>query len=397
MNRARGFSLVELMIAILLGLLVAGAVISIFLGSRSSYSKTNGTSALTDDGRFSTDFINRALRSTGFIGCTGAGSVISTGPNPAQSVLFDFPNALSGYEAVGTNPTQTFTLSSNPAGDSTVADWTQGGGVSLPNNFTVLMPDGTTQATGLQGLAVKFSDILVVHGTLQTPAGQQTPPTNVTTFNTGSVVVNDATGFQVGGLAVVSDCAKAEVFQITGITGTTISFAANSTMSMGNTSGTLIPGFDSGELFIPTTSIYFVGVGSDGDGALMRGDLAAKNDNSGTYYLQLNEIVPDVENMQILYGIDPTGSESATSYVTADQAALQCPNFPTTGAASFNCVRSLQIGFVVASPLQTVKRPAAAQVLTVLGTTINAPGPPNLDTRQRTVYQVTVALRNTLP
>jgi type IV pilus assembly protein PilW len=256
------------------------------------------------------------------------------------------------------------------------------------------MPDGSTKATGLQGLAVKYSDVLVVHGTLQTPAGKQTPPTTVTAFNTGSVTVNDATGFQVGGLAVVSDCAKAEVFQITGITGQTISFAANATMSMGNTSA-LIP-FSSGELFIPTTSIYFVGVGSDGDGALMRGDLAAKNDNSGTYYLQLNEIVPDVENMQILYGVNPAGAESATSYVTADQAAAQCPGFPTTNAASFNCVRSVQIGFVVASPLQTVNKPAAAQVLAVLGTTINAPATPT-DTRQRTVYQVTVALRNTLP
>src|ERR1700679_2775263 len=77
--RERGFSLVELMIAVTLGLLLIGAVTAIFLGSRQSYHTTNGTSTLTDSGRFATDFVNRALRSTGFIGCSASPVVSTTG------------------------------------------------------------------------------------------------------------------------------------------------------------------------------------------------------------------------------------------------------------------------------------------------------------------------------
>ncbi len=69
MKRMQGFSLIELMIAMTLGLLLIAGAASIFLGSRSSYGSTSGTSALSDDARFAIDFLGRTTRSTGFIGC----------------------------------------------------------------------------------------------------------------------------------------------------------------------------------------------------------------------------------------------------------------------------------------------------------------------------------------
>ena len=74
MIRARGFSLVELMVAITLALIVTTGVISVFIGSRSAYNATSGTAALTDGGRFALNFISDSVRGAGYMACTTAPS-----------------------------------------------------------------------------------------------------------------------------------------------------------------------------------------------------------------------------------------------------------------------------------------------------------------------------------
>jgi len=413
MKQARGFTLVELMVALLLGLILSGAVISVFIGSRNSYNKSSGVSAQSDDARFSTDFMARALRSSGFIGCNEAPRVTSmANAQPPTVVLYDFGNAVSGYEASGTGPGGAITLQNPPpygattpavTGDNTVSDWTP----NLPNNFTILLPDGTTPATGLQNLAIKGSDVLVVHSTLQ-GSGQQPPfPLTVSTIVTGPTVNNFTVtipaGFSIGQflsngqIAAISDCAKATVFQITAAPTTTITHAANSSMSMGNSSDGFPINYNTGAMvFAPTTSIYYIAPGADGDSALWRGDLSQPLPSTaaaGTYGLLATELVPDVENMQVLYGVDPNNTRAATSYVTADQVTGVCPG------GNFNCVVSVTVAFLVSSPPGTSTVPSVAPTYQLpasnatTSTTVTAP----LDTRQRTVFQVTVALRNGLP
>ena len=75
MSRVRGFSMVELMVAITLALVVTTGVISVFVGSRSAYQATSGTAELTDGGRFALNFISNSLRSAGYMACTTASRV----------------------------------------------------------------------------------------------------------------------------------------------------------------------------------------------------------------------------------------------------------------------------------------------------------------------------------
>ncbi len=70
MNRARGFSLIELMVAITLAMIVTAGVISVFVGSRSAFEATSGTAALTDGGRFALNFISNSVRGAGYMACT---------------------------------------------------------------------------------------------------------------------------------------------------------------------------------------------------------------------------------------------------------------------------------------------------------------------------------------
>ena len=70
--RGRGFSLVELMVAITLALLVTSGVISVFVGSRAAFQSASGTAELTDGGRFALNFISNSVRAAGYMACATA-------------------------------------------------------------------------------------------------------------------------------------------------------------------------------------------------------------------------------------------------------------------------------------------------------------------------------------
>ena len=66
--------MVELMVAITLALLLTGAVISVFIGSRTAYQATAGVGEMADSGRFALNLIGESVRSAGNLGCNSATS-----------------------------------------------------------------------------------------------------------------------------------------------------------------------------------------------------------------------------------------------------------------------------------------------------------------------------------
>ena len=89
------------------------------------------------------------------------------------------------------------------------------------------------------------------------------------------------------------------------------------------------------------------------------------------------ELVPDIENMQVLYGIDPAGTQTAAAYVTADQVGV------------LNVV-SIQVALLVASPAAGKQVPGLVPFYTLLGTQVTPP----VDNRSRQVFYATLNLRN---
>ena len=65
MNRSQGFSLVELMIALVLGLVISGAIIQTMVGSRVTNSLNQAVSQVQEAGRFITTRLNRELIEAG--------------------------------------------------------------------------------------------------------------------------------------------------------------------------------------------------------------------------------------------------------------------------------------------------------------------------------------------
>ena len=167
--------------------------------------------------------------------------------------------------------------------------------------------------------------------------------------------------------AAIADCTKSVIFQVTAV--------ANGAPANVSLSGALPVGFSAGALVAPlTTTVYYIGVGSDGDSSLWRLEQVPGPALPG--FGPPEELVPDVENMQVLYGIDPTGTQTAAAYVTADQV----------GAVN---VVSIQLALLVASPQGTKPIPALPPY-NLLGTLVTVPA----DNRLRQVFYATINLRN---
>jgi type IV pilus assembly protein PilW len=361
MRRQTGFSMVELMVALTLALVVSGALMSVFMGSRSAYQATTGTAAMTDGGRVALDFISQSLRNAGYMSCATTARTVSNLNPGASPLLDDVTFMLAGFEAAGTAPGALLALPPRPAiVDNNIGDWLAG---FEPGGLDPVVVGPTNASPPVQN-----SDILAL-----TSALPNTIPVNVTVINPGSTnfTVDNIGNLAAGQLAVVSDCLNALAFQVSGVAGTTVNHIGGANAA-GAFPVNVTPGV--GAFVMPvTTRVYYIGVGVDGDGALF-----AYDTNGGTAFTPV-ELVDDIENMQILYGVDTTpASQTVASYVTADQVP------------SWNNVINVRVALLAASPLGAGQVPAVAPVFNLLGTQVTAP----LDTRSRRVFTMDITVRN---
>jgi len=68
-SAARGFSLVELMIALLIGLIIAIGVVQIFSATRATYQLDESLARAQENGRFALEFLSQDVRHAGYAGC----------------------------------------------------------------------------------------------------------------------------------------------------------------------------------------------------------------------------------------------------------------------------------------------------------------------------------------
>lgn len=81
MRMHAGFSLVELMIAMTLGLLVLGAAIAIFQSNQSTFGANEGLNRVQENARAAYALMTRDVRSTGSSACSNEARVLGTDPS----------------------------------------------------------------------------------------------------------------------------------------------------------------------------------------------------------------------------------------------------------------------------------------------------------------------------
>lgn len=70
--RQRGLSLVELMVAMLIGLIILAAVSTLFANSNKNYKTTDSLARLQENARTALQFITNDIRRAGYVGCMGS-------------------------------------------------------------------------------------------------------------------------------------------------------------------------------------------------------------------------------------------------------------------------------------------------------------------------------------
>ncbi|RRQ23561.1 prepilin-type N-terminal cleavage/methylation domain-containing protein [Guyparkeria sp. SCN-R1] len=97
-----GFTLVELMIALVLGLVIIGGVISVFLANKQSYRTNEALSQVQDHGRTAFEFLARDIRMAGLTGCGNTGrvaNVLNDGPAAGGTEWYsDLSDAVRGFD-----------------------------------------------------------------------------------------------------------------------------------------------------------------------------------------------------------------------------------------------------------------------------------------------------------
>ena len=305
-RQQRGVGLVEIMISLVLGLLVTGAVVQIYLTTKRQNDMQTSLTGRQESGRFAAQIIQRDAQMAGYRGCLrDVNSVVNTLSTPTD-FLYRYDRHVEGFE--------------NGAGiPASIAN-------VVPNTDVLTLR--TVDDTGVSTTAIL--------------ASATDDPVTVADLDPAPFAVND--------IALITDCGGASIFQVTAFdvpTGTIVhntggALPGNSTKNLNRRFGA------SSQVFKIRTTTYFIRNSDNGTGpALWRrsGGIAAPQ-----------ELAEGVENMQLLFGLDTDANQTADEYRTADNVA----------ANQWRNVVSVQVSLLVAGVADKVAE-ADPRTFTLLG------------------------------
>jgi len=268
-NKHAGFSLVELMVAMLLSLFLLYGVVEIYLSNKQTNRLQNGFSQVQENGRMVVELISREIRRADFFGCLPDGNAIQVNLN-------------AGY-------------------DADIYDFSSGG-IGGANNA------GASDVIGGKTL-VAGTDTLVLRGTKNDGVNIEKPymPTPA-----GDIHVNTGSGIQRNDVLMVSDCTAGNIFQVTSANPDTSGSVSHGIGAVTSGVGNAIKDFkksygsDAG-ILVPYAKVYFIS--NDGNG---QPSLFVSDDGVPA------ELIPGVENMQVTYGDDSDGDLTVNNWLTAN-------------------------------------------------------------------------------
>jgi type IV pilus assembly protein PilW len=330
-RRQAGIGLVEIMISLTLGLIVTGAIVQIYLSTKRQNDMQGSLAGRQESARFAAQIIQRDAQMAGFRGCLrDVGNVTNTLNNSAN-FLYRFGRHVEGFED----------------------------GVGAPASIASVVAN---------------TDVLTLR-TVDDPGIFTTAPMGNATADPVTVANLDPAPVAANDIALITDCGGAAIFQVTAFdagTGTIVHNTGGA--APGNATKNLVRRYAAGsQVFTVRTTTYYIRNSANGTGpALWRrsGDVAAPQ-----------ELAEGVENMQVLYGLDTDGNQTADEYRTANNIT----------AAEWADVVSLQVALLVAGVTDRVAE-ADPRTFDLLGEEVG----PFDDGRVRRVVTFTVALRNRL-
>lgn len=351
MNKQKGLSLIELMIAITLGLVLMGGVIQMFLSSRQVFTTQQAMARIQESGRLAMEFMARDIRMAGYMGCmTRTTGEITNTLNDSDDFDYEFDVGIIGYSASNV-PADIFDPAPSDDTDIVVIRSASGEGAHV---------------TDTNESAQVFTSI-----TSTEPAA----------CSNGT---NRISGMCIGDIVIVADCVKARIFQVTNLqtSGGKLNVVhsssgatpGNAQASWGGNSAPDNEKFEPGaEVMTASNTAYYVAEGASGRPSLWQ---RSNRDNL--------ELLEGVEKMSLRYGVDTNGDVIPDAYRTAAQV---------TAANDWPSVLSVRIELLVASIEENVLTDPQPYVFAGEDST-----PAEIaDRRLRMVFVNTVGIRSRLP
>src|SRR5690606_10267500 len=293
MNKQRGFSLVELMIAITLGLILTTGIIQVFLSSRLVYTTQQAMSRIQETGRLGMEFLGHDIRMAGFMGCSTRDEdvpITNTLNNP-NTFANDFNEGIRGYRI---------------------------GSVNLPAGHGLAGHNNAAPTNGTDAVVIRSAGGNSVEVLDNNNGAQLFVSFNGTQAGICPGATDQHSGICEGDILVVTDCAKARIFQATQVTKTGGKNEVNVVHSAGAGSpGNAVSGWggssdpDPGNRFGPGSDVivvqtisYFIAPGISGRTSLWQ-NIRGVN----------QELLEGVQNMRLLYGFDADNNGSPDNYL----------------------------------------------------------------------------------
>lgn len=389
---AAGFTLIELMVAMVLGILVAGGIISVFLSTSKSNHVQVQMARLQENGRFAISQITQSLRMANAGYCSNSGGPASLGaafsPGSVYVDSLRSPTVVAANISLPDNTTPFGATSATNTYPDLPTAASDGAGYALPSflymrgyecDATSCTPVDPATATSVPsagtavGNRVVGTDVLTLRY-LESGAGWSIgsdDTVSTTAFLVDKITVNAETGEmdpdEAAGhsLFLYGDCSQTTLFASTpaaaSSSGLTVTVGPLGTGAGKNLegfgasrdAGTQTKLFDFQNAF--NTVTWYLEVVADGSasgqvtGALMR----RVNGASG------QEVVRGVERLDFRYGV--LDNDGETRYLTADQVdsraggTINCPPQPPDTLAGgtnppgclWRAVQTIQISMLV--------------------------------------------------
>ena len=102
-NLQKGLSLVEVMIAMVIGSVITAGIIQLFVANSETHRLMLGQSRMQESARFALEFIGRSVRQAGYRGCFSSNDELHTTIDPVGNIPYEYNLNLGveGYEATG--------------------------------------------------------------------------------------------------------------------------------------------------------------------------------------------------------------------------------------------------------------------------------------------------------
>ncbi|MEE9426014.1 MAG: PilW family protein [Methylococcales bacterium] len=276
----QGFSIVEILVAMLIGLVLMVGSIDVLLSNKQTNSLQIALSKIQHDGRLAINLLSSDIRMADYSGCFNdvSDGVENTLNNPT-SFAWDLSNTVQGFN--------------NVSASFTVSDANSGGVISS---------------------IVEGTDVLVIKGMADGVPISSNPD------NTTFTITESLNNLNTGEILVVADCEQASMFQASSVAstgGVTTILHTASGITPGNSTATVSNSFGTdAEIARLTSTVYYIKNDASGTAGLFQSSLSV-NSSGDTVALEENQLVSNVENMQIHYGVDNDDDQDVDVYQNA--------------------------------------------------------------------------------